>query len=531
VKFLSSANIETLLLLLVSQSIESFVDLRVRLSEKSFVLKCIRELHRVVYQRLLGSDWYRLKLADHEEMRRKINEACSSIQSLLETLIEQSTVIYGLINAMLTIILLCSWKTTISLIGIYFLFFIVYVRKRSKELFELRVKNNEMYDELQVKYNRVIGRMIDYVLHRERDILIEQSSSIQVLIESLYYISQYVADKLSFIEEILGKICTLIIISILLTSVNNPFIVIPIYHYLSSLINQIDNLINICISCTRLIKDYDLLKPMLIEYQPRLETKQYSMNYSLHIEHLHFVYKQTKVKRKQFVLQLEQPITFQMGESILITGNSGAGKSTFYDIISGCISKDEYTANVHIDNQINLPDAFHNLESLRTLVLQDTQMDFKCSIFTMITDIEDDDNNQQLKNSEEDEKRVWRFLRLVEIDNFVQENLEGQIHVPVENRLSGGQKTRLMLARALNRAEQRQSQILILDEPDRGLPSETTFRIMLNIVQWFRTKGILLLTLHNDRVRERLPLDHILHIEHGHMRSIPTNTPKIDSAG
>jgi ABC-type transport system involved in cytochrome bd biosynthesis fused ATPase/permease subunit len=150
-------------------------------------------------------------------------------------------------------------------------------------------------------------------------------------------------------------------------------------------------------------------------------------------------------------------------------------------------------------------------------------MDFKSSIFTMITDIEDDDQTIILKQKEEEEERVWRFLRLVEIDNFVEESLQGQLHVPVENRLSGGQKTRLMLARALSRAEQRQSQILILDEPDRGLPTEITFRIMLNIVRWFRTKGILLLTLHNDRVRERLPLDHILHIEHGRIKSISTN--------
>jgi len=95
------------------------------------------------------------------------------------------------------------------------------------------------------------------------------------MIESLYYISEYVANKLSFIEEILGKICTLIIIRILLNNVNNPFVVIPIYHYLSSLINQIDNIIDITIRCTRLIKDYDLLEPLLNEYQPRLETKQF----------------------------------------------------------------------------------------------------------------------------------------------------------------------------------------------------------------------------------------------------------------
>ena len=214
----------------------------------------------------------------------------------------------------------------------------------------------------------------------------------------------------------------------------------------------------------------------------------------------------------------------------MLLGNSGAGKSTFYDIISGCISNERYTANVTFDNKnIQLPNAFHNIESLRTLVLQDTQMDFKCSIFTMITDFEDDD--EQTNNSkQEEEERVWRFLRLVEIDNFVQESLEGQIHVPVENRLSGGQKTRLMLARALSRAEQRQSNLLILDEPDRGLPSETTFRIMLNIVHWFRSKGILLLTLHNDRIRERLPLNHILYIEHGKIRPISTNLSKDDTA-
>jgi ABC-type transport system involved in cytochrome bd biosynthesis fused ATPase/permease subunit len=87
-----------------------------------------------------------------------------------------------------------------------------------------------------------------------------------------------------------------------------------------------------------------------------------------------------------------------------------------------------------------------------------------------------------------------------------------------------------MLARALNRTEQRRSQILILDEPDRDLQNETTFRIILNIVQWFKTKEILLLKLHNDRVRERLLLDYILHIEHGQIRPIISNISENDTA-
>jgi len=201
------------------------------------------------------------------------------------------------------------------------------------------------------------------------------------------------------------------------------------------------------------------------------------------------------------------------------------GKSTFYDIISGCILNQRYQGRVTIDENIELPNGFHNIESMRTFVLQDTQMDFRSSIYTMITDSEND--CQSIISQEEEQ--IWYFLRLVEIDTFVRENLGCQLYHPIENRLSGGQKTRLMLARALNRAKQRQSRILILDEPDRGLPSETTFRIISNIVRWFKSKGILFLTLHNDRVRERLFVDHLLHIDHGHIRSIPVDHRQKDS--
>jgi hypothetical protein len=67
-------------------------------------------------------------------------------------------------------------------------------------------------------------------------------------------------------------------------------------------------------------------------------------------------------------------------------------------------------------------------------------MDFKCSIFTMITDIEDDDYQSIISKQEEEEQCVWRFLHLIEIDTFIEENFQDQLHVPVENCLSGGQQ-------------------------------------------------------------------------------------------
>jgi hypothetical protein len=127
VTFLSSTNIQILVVLVVCGSIESFIRLKVLSSEKSFVLSCIRRLHTLVHTRLLRTDWHHLKLADHEEMRRKINEACSSIQAILEAIIENCTVIYALISAIFTIALLCPWKGTAGLILSYLLFYLIYV--------------------------------------------------------------------------------------------------------------------------------------------------------------------------------------------------------------------------------------------------------------------------------------------------------------------------------------------------------------------------------------------------------------------
>jgi hypothetical protein len=239
-----------------------------------------------------------------------------------------------LLTSIITISLLCPWKATIGLIFEYLTFFLIYVRQRSEELSALRAKNNTLYYELHEKSNRVMGRSLDYILHRERNELISKNSSLQVAIESLYYTSEYVANRLLFSEELLGKACTFIIISILLINTKNPFVVIPIYHYLSSLISKLDSIIDVSTRCIRLIKDYDLLQPLLEEYKPRFEASQFIMEQYLTIHNLYFTYEEVKARRKRFTLELSESITFQMGETILVTGNSGVGNFRFYSIVN-----------------------------------------------------------------------------------------------------------------------------------------------------------------------------------------------------
>ncbi|CAF1067418.1 unnamed protein product [Didymodactylos carnosus] len=285
-------------------------------------------------------------------------------------------------------------------------------------------------------------------------------------------------------------------------------LIIPLYHYLSSLIDSIEEMVVFYIRCLRSIKDYDVVKPILKQYEERINAEQYVVNSELQIQDLQFKYKGT---RETFMLQLDGTLAFKHGEVILITGKSGAGKSTFCDILSGSIPMSSYECSVHVDGSKMISN-FHNVEYCRTMVLQDTDMDYRSTIYSMITDIDDDD--VPLKKTSQLDNLVWEFLQLVKIDDFIREELNGDLDQPMENKLSGGQKTRLLLARALFRAHHRQSSLLILDEPDKGLPAETTVGIIENIMKWYKPRGILLLTLHTEQAHN-LSFNQILHVENG----------------
>ncbi|XWV25120.1 MdlB - ABC-type multidrug transport system [Tupanvirus deep ocean] len=99
---------------------------------------------------------------------------------------------------------------------------------------------------------------------------------------------------------------------------------------------------------------------------------------------------------------------------------------------------------------------------------------------------------------------VWFFLKLVILDDWFVNYFNSNIHLSLKDKLSGGQKSRILLAKTLFRASEfdRNSTILILDEPDKGLPSNLTIDIITNIVNWFKFKGILLLTLHTREAQD-----------------------------
>ena len=145
-----------------------------------------------------------------------------------------------------------------------------------------------------------------------------------------------------------------------------------------------------------------------------------------------------------------------------LVGHSGAGKSTimnliprFYEINSG---------DILVDNQSLLDVSVRSLRKHISLVSQDTTL-FDDTI----------KNNIIYSSTEASEKEINDVVKYSYCEEFINKLPNGIETVIGENgvRLSGGEKQRLSIARAMLK----KSQIILLDEATSSLDSETEEKI------------------------------------------------------
>ena len=317
----TAQGLKYLFLLILFENITSYCLLKQNLAKRTFVLDFVGQFQTKLNQRILGASWIKIKLSDQVEVRRKIEEASTSILCLVEELIDQFREISKFLVTIVTIFYICPLASVF--IGIvYACFYRFYLNKKSNDLLEIKVKMIEKNDKLCEKYSRANTNMFEYVIHHEKNYIIRVTNELKIDMEKQWFILDYLYEYLSFKEDILGKLCTFltIIIYYLLTGINN--FIIPLYHYLSTLTDSIHTMLIAYIRCLRLKGDYNLVRPILEEYEERIDVEQIELKHEFQIRDLLFQY---EGKRDTFCLQFDGSLTFKMGEAILITGKSGAG--------------------------------------------------------------------------------------------------------------------------------------------------------------------------------------------------------------
>jgi ATP-binding cassette, subfamily B, bacterial MsbA len=200
------------------------------------------------------------------------------------------------------------------------------------------------------------------------------------------------------------------------------------------------------------IQELEFAKPINIT---NAEIKFKNLNFSYEIEN----------KKTLKSLNLE----FLGGKMTSLVGHSGSGKSTILNLIPRFY--DAQSGDIMIDNQSIYKATISSLRKSISLVSQETTL-FDDTIM----------NNIKYAKEDATEEEVYEASRLSYCDDFINslpnkyETLIGENGV----RLSGGEKQRLSIARAM----MKKGSIVLLDEATSSLDSETESKIQeaLNIL-------------------------------------------------
>ena len=210
----------------------------------------------------------------------------------------------------------------------------------------------------------------------------------------------------------------------------------------------------------------------IIDYIPEVQEKKNSSELivdkgSINFEKVSFNYSQSGPKILNHI-DLQIP-----GKKMTaLVGHSGAGKSTIFNLIPRFY--DSNSGDIKIDGQSIYDSSIYSLRKNISLVSQDTTL-FDDTIFNNIA--------YASKNASLDD--VKRAAEYSFANEFIEKLPNRYDTVIGENgiRLSGGEKQRLSIARAILK----ESPIILLDEATSSLDAETESKIQKAIV--FLTKG------------------------------------------
>tara|TARA_B100001057_G_scaffold424959_1_gene448046 strand:+ start:1606 stop:3342 length:1737 start_codon:yes stop_codon:yes gene_type:complete len=155
-------------------------------------------------------------------------------------------------------------------------------------------------------------------------------------------------------------------------------------------------------------------------------------------------------------------LNFEGGKMTSLVGHSGSGKSTILNLIPRFY--DAQSGDIIIDNQSIYQSTIESLRKEVSMVSQET---------TLFDDTIKNNIKYARENATDDE--VYEVAKLSHCDEFIN-NLPNRFDTLIgENgiRLSGGEKQRLSIARAM----MKKSSIILLDEATSSLDSETESKI------------------------------------------------------
>jgi ABC-type bacteriocin/lantibiotic exporter with double-glycine peptidase domain len=191
----------------------------------------------------------------------------------------------------------------------------------------------------------------------------------------------------------------------------------------------------------------------------------------INLSNINFGYKKNKKIISNFNYE------FVKNNIYAIIGESGTGKSTLADIISGLVIT--YKGKLYFNNSLKKTNLFSDI----ILVEQDSKI-FTGTVYDNLT-----------LGKKFDRSKIIKLLNYFGLKKF-SDNLDLKLNYR-GNNISGGEKQRFAIARALLR----DPSVLILDEATNALDEKTFVAVMKKLKLIMKNKTLILIT-HEKRVRK-----------------------------
>lgn len=199
------------------------------------------------------------------------------------------------------------------------------------------------------------------------------------------------------------------------------------------------------------------------------------------------------------------------GETIGLVGSSGAGKSTFVNLIPRLYEAD--SGSVEVSGQDVRQWRKHDLRDLIAFVPQQPTL-FATSII----------RNIRVGRPDASDEEVREAARMAYADDFIQQMPDGYETLAGErgSQLSGGQRQRIAIARAFLK----QAPILILDEAASALDSESEDKIQAALESLVQNRTTFIIA---HRFSTLSLVDRIIVMDAGRIVGLGTHATLLDS--
>ena len=466
-----------------------------------FVYDGAQKLSMKIYELLIKED-----LMEHNKksaiqaMNTVRNDTTNSIQIITDFI---EAVINGITMAGFAAVLIyvSKWMGIISCVILLILMAVIFLRtrKRMQEYGEKsRACSIKANSQITIAYGSFKEMKIDdrsaFVLRKYED---ASRAFAQVQGEFKYKISSIAV----ILQNSIMAAMFVILAVILVFGTDLAAVLAPMVVYITALVRMLPMAYNILNGMNKIEfaqKPYEAVKESMAEYSlmkeeetrvEKIRQRKLTLRKGVSVRNMTFGY----TDRVQ-IFQ-DASIDIPVGCSIAVIGASGAGKTTFVDLLLGLLKPqeghvffDDYDIVTHSDGEGPCQASMGELVSYipQTVYLNGETIQNNVAFFE--------------EEEEIDEARVIECLKCAQIWEDVQKMQDG-VHTLIGANgitLSGGQRQRIALARALYK----NFELLVMDEATAALDMETEKAVIDSIRQIKENKTLIMVTHHMSLANE-----------------------------